>query len=439
MPSKKFIIFGASGDLARKRLYPALFDLFLKNIKFDEYIGYGRTKFTQEEFKDFAKKALAQKEQAGQKDFLACLKYVSGSYDANGLKNLRTAIAPQDKTIFYLSIPTSYELVSDILVGLDENELIDKETQMALEKPFGSDYASADKLNKLLLEHFDEKQIYRIDHYLAKDLVRDLLTLRFTNSIFEPLWNNKYIESIIIQIKEEAGIADRGEFYDQTGAIRDVIQNHALQLLALTTMEQPDEFLPASIHQKKQEIFKKLRLYGGKGIENIEIGQNKAYRQREHIKQSSLTETFASLKAEVNSPRWRGVPITLLTGKKMDEQSTDIIVRFKISKNHLWQSEKNCRENNELHFNIQPKNHIELKLNFGFDSQENCALPIKLKFGFQDNHFIFKDAYENALHDLQKKDQGIFLSSKEILLSWKFIDQVLIIADKNRSKILKYY
>jgi glucose-6-phosphate 1-dehydrogenase len=263
--------------------------------------------------------------------------------------------------------------------------------------------------------------------------------LRFTNSIFEPLWNNKFIESILIQIKETRGVEMRGEFYEQTGAIRDILQNHALQLLALTTMEQPNELRPASIHKEKQKIFKMLRLFSLKGLENIEIGQNKEYRLREHVKKDSLIETYASLKIEINSPRWRGVPITLLTGKKLDEQSTDIIVRFKFPKHNLWEKQKECLQKNELRFNIQPQNHIELRLNFGFDEKNKCTTPINLKFGFQDNQFMFKDAYENALNDLQKEDQSIFLSSDEILLSWKFIDQIMRLIDVNRAKMIKFY
>ncbi|MBU1102044.1 hypothetical protein KJ853_00085 [Patescibacteria group bacterium] len=439
MPSKKFIIFGASGDLAKKRLYPALFELFIKDIKFDEYVGYGRSRFNQKQFGELAKNALAQKGCVGQEDFLARFKYFSGGYDKEGIKNLKSELAPEDKIIFYLSIPTSYELVNDILTGLDVNNLINKKTQIVLEKPFGSDFVSANKLNRLLLQYFNERQIYRIDHYLAKDLVRDLLTLRFGNSIFEPLWNNKYIEGIAIKIEEAVCIENRGEFYDQTGAVRDILQNHALQLLALTAMDQPKELSAELIRQEKQKIFKKLRLFKKRGIENIKIGQYCGYCDKEHIKKDSLTETFAELTAEINSPRWKGVPITLLTGKKLKEQSTDIIVKFRFPQSHPWKKQTDCLQNNELCFNIQPKNHIELKLNFGFDAQKKCATPINLKFGFQDNRFMFKDAYENALNDLQKEDQSIFLSSEEILLSWKFIDPIINLMDKNRTKLLKIY
>ena len=172
---------------------------------------------------------------------------------------------------------------------------------------------------------------------------------------------------------------------------------------------------------------------------DIEIGQYRGYINEEHIKKDSLTETSAMLRAEINLPNLKGVPITLLTGKKLNEQSTDIIVRFKNLSNCLWENKAICGQNNELVFNIQPKRHIELKLNFGFDAAKNSALPLNLKFGFSANDSTAKDAYEYALLDVYNNDQSLFLDSKEISLSWKFIDPIMALIDKNREKILKIY
>ncbi len=439
MNNRKFIIFGASGDLARKKLYPALFDLYLNNFHYDEYIGFGRKNFTDQEFRETVKTSVNGKKNGNCENFAQSFKYINGSYNEIGLKNLKNALAQQNENTFYLSIPISFELVANILKGLKKHGLIDEKTKIVLEKPFGTDYKTAKDLNNLVLKYLKEEQIYRIDHYLAKDLVRDLWTLRFFNSIFEPLWNNQYIEKIVIQIKELAGIENRGEFYENIGAIRDVIQNHALQLLALTVMREPSKFTSESIQKEKIRILKNLKLFGKTKDQNIEIGQHKGYHQEPHVKKDSLTETSALIKTEINLPAWKGVPIFLVTGKKLNEQSTDIIVSFKFPKNHPWKNHPECLESNELCFNIQPKNHIELKLNFGFDPQKKCTAPIILKFGFQDNQFIFKDAYENALKDLYNGDQSIFLSSEEILLSWKFIDSVIKLINKDREKLLRIY
>lgn len=436
---KELVLFGGSGDLATDKLYPALFDLYLRGEGI-AITGYGRTLLSDEAFRMLVKKSvLAKRPQAREEDieqFSLLCRYVSGSYDARGIKRLA---GKKKDLFFYLAIPSKFELIRSIISGLAKNHLITPENAIALEKPFGLDLASAKKLNRLLTKYFGEDQIYRIDHYLAKNRVQDLLALRFANPIFEPVWNSRSIREIRIEIYEHAGIRKRGQYYEQSGAIRDILQNHALQLLAFTMMDQPANLRPESIHTEKIKLFRKLRLFEGGGLENITLGQYAGYREEEFVASDSLVETAASFRLEIDTPKWRGVPITIATGKKMPERTTDITVFFKKPEHFLWEEAGCTVGENQIKINIQPKNEILLRLNSEFSPEKKCALPNDLRFGFMDNQTAFKDPYDNALHDFFVKDQGIFLNSQEILLSWKFIDSLLSLIQPKRREILKTY
>lgn len=441
---KELVLFGASGDLAKEKLYPALFDLFLR----DEGVrvtGFGRTAFSHEEFRSLVKDAVSMKrKEAKQEDietFASCFRYYAGTYDHDGMKALAEALRGTAKKslFFYLAIPSSYELIETIIEGLAGNRLLGKTTSLALEKPFGSDLASAKKLNALLSRHLDEPQIYRLDHYLAKDMVRDLFALRFANPVFDPVWNSRYIRDISIDISEDEGIRKRAEYYERSGAIRDMLQNHALELLAFTTMEQPKSQKPEDIHHEKIRIFRKLRLFGNEKLGNIRIGQYDGYRSEPGVPPESLIETKASIRLEIDTPRWRGIPITIATGKKMPKKTTDITITFKKPEHTLWEASGCALAENRITINIQPKNEISLRLNSEFSTEKKCAYPADLRFAFADNAYSFKEPYDNALHDFFAKDQGTFLNAEEILLSWKFIDQVLAVIDPVRKKILEKY
>lgn len=436
---KELVLFGASGDLAKEKLYPALFDLFLRGESI-VVTGYGRTELSPLDFHILVKKSvLAKRPKAQEEDlerFSAHFHYVAGSYDTRGIKRLS---GKEKNLFFYLAIPSEFELIKAIISGLAKNHLLTPGSAIALEKPFGLDFVSAKKLNRLLTKYFGENQIYRIDHYLAKNTVRDLLALRFANPIFEPVWNNRSIREIKIEIYENEGIRKRGQYYEQSGAIRDMLQNHALQLLAFTMMDQPENFRPGSIHTEKIKLFRKLRLFDNGGLENITLGQYAGYQEEEFVAHNSLVETAASFRLEINTPKWRGVPITIATGKKMPEKTTDITIFFKKAEHCLWEESGCSLVENQIKINIQPKNEITLRLNSEFSPEKKCAFPNDLRFGFIDNRFSFKDPYDNALHDFFVKDQGIFLNSEEILLSWKFIDSLLSLINPKRSEILKTY
>lgn len=441
---KELVLFGASGDLAKEKLYPALFDLFLR----DEGVhvtGCGRTNFSDEEFRKLVSDSVAAKrpraERSDIKTFISCFRYVSCDYNAQGMKILADTLRgiPKKSLFFYLAIPSEYGLIRNIVEGLTANGLSAKSSSLALEKPFGFDAASAKRLNTLVARHFDESQIYRLDHYLAKDMVRDLLALRFANPIFDPIWNNRYIREIHVTIDENEGIRKRGQYYERSGAIRDMLQNHALQLLAFTTMDQPENLKPESIHREKIRIFRKLRLFGNDKLENIGIGQYDGYRSEQFVAPDSLVETKASLRLEIDTPRWRGIPITIATGKKMPKKTTDITITWKKPEHTLWEASGCALAENRIRINIQPDNEIRLRLNSEFSTEKKCAYPADLRFAFTDNRYSFKEPYDNALHDFFAKDQGTFLNAEEIHLSWKFIDQVIAVIDPVRKDILGKY
>lgn len=319
----EFVLFGASGDLAKEKLFPALYTVFASG-KRANFIGYARTPMSTEEFRKIVKNSVKSRgKKVDEKilsEFVASWIYVAGSYDSKGLEKLPKC-GKNFYRYYYLAIPTSAELVQNICEGLAQDDCIAPDSVIVLEKPFGFDYASAQKLNRILGKYFSEKQIYRIDHYLARDLVQDLLALRFANPIFEQIWNGKYIEEIRIEIKEQEGIRGRGQYYEKAGAIRDMLQNHALQLLELTVMNQPKNLTPEAIHKEKLKVIKKMKLYEFGNEMPIKIGQYKGYRDEPFVAKDSLVETKAEIAVEVDLPKWRRVPIRIMFRQKNGQKN----------------------------------------------------------------------------------------------------------------------
>lgn len=438
---KTFVLLGASGDLAGQKLYPALFELFDEGDIFRR-IGFSRTEMTNADFRQIVRESVEsyvnEYDHEKLEKFLQTWEYVSGSYDAKGLAQLGQCCIVGE-IFYYLSIPSGLELITGIVDGLAKNGLNTPHSSIVLEKPFGFDLSSAKKINSLVQKHFKETQIYRIDHYLAKDLVQDMLALRFANPIFEPIWNGKYIEKIDIDIKEDEGIRMRGQYYDKSGAIKDMIQNHALQLLAFSVMNEPESLSAKSIHKQKIAILNKIKLWNVDAPDAISIGQYIGYKDEPYVEKKSSTETMASLKVFIDMPKWRNVPIIITSGKKLDKKTTDIVIHFKKNSRNIWEG-RGCRvENNVVSINVHPHNDIKLRLNSEYNATDKCAYPTELRFGFKDNKILLKEPYENALRDLFAHDQSIFINSKEIELSWKFIDSVLEKINPIRTEILKQY
>jgi glucose-6-phosphate 1-dehydrogenase len=429
---KTLVLFGASGDLAQKKLFPALYENYNKGFQC-QYVGYGRSNLTNKTFREEIKGAI-EKEDA---NFLSNFSYVQGAYNKENLKKLKGLLNPSE-TIFYLAIPNRFDIVKELIDGLKANELIKKETQIVIEKPFGQDYKSAKALKDFLEKRVDEKQIYPIDHYLAKDLVRNLITLRFANPIFENLWNNEFISKIDIDVKEKEGIGNRGQYYDNTGAIKDIIQNHGLQLLSLITFNQPKSFSSEDFHQEKEVILKDTRIYNDDFKENIKIGQYNGYLEEKHVDRNSTTETFASITFEVKNKRWENVPITIATGKRLEKKSTSVKIYFKTLNNCLWENRCDIVTRNILTINIYPENSIKLSINTEFNPNSNLPKTKDLKLDFPKDNLL-NLAYSNALKDIYNREKSYTPSFKEILYSWELIDKIENWLEDKRDKLLKIY
>ncbi len=429
---RDFVIFGASGDLAKKKLYPALWKNYQQGCKCN-YFGYGRTNFNNNEFRKIVEDSVPQAD----KEFISRFKYVSGSYDKYGLGVLKSNINPET-AIYYLALPTKLEIIKKLVTGLDRNNLLGDKGLVVLEKPFGEDYLSAKNLIGFLDKSLGSKKAYLIDHYLAKDLVRNLITLRFANPVFENLWSNNFIDKIEIKAKESLGIGDRAEYYETTGAIKDMVQNHVLQVLSLVTMDQPKNLIASSFHQEKIKVLKDLRMFNNQFEDNLEIGQYKGYLDEDGVAEDSLTETFVAMNLEVNNSRWQGVEIDIKTGKKLGKKETEVVIYFKSYRSCLWPEKCFQLTRNKLIINLFPRGDISLQVNTEFNPVVSLPKAKSLVFDFSENENI-NMPYANALKDIYEGDRLYSPSFKEVLLSWRFIDSVEDWLENKRKRLLKKY
>lgn len=435
------IIFGASGDLNKRKLMPALAQLYKSKALGTSFkiVGYSRTDFSNEKFHEHLKKAAHYHDIP--ESFFSHVSYVSGSYDS--LKDfIKLAEHLKDKPqnrLFYMAVPP--EQVLPISAHLNQANLCTKVAKrhwerIIFEKPFGTNYESAKELNNTLLSYFNEEQIYRIDHYLGKETVQNLLAFRFANIIFEPLWNRSYIDYIDINVSEELGIVGRGEYFDHTGVTRDVIQNHALQLLAMVTMEPPANINATAIRNEKVKLLSSIPV----PIDNIR-GQYEDYHFEEGVKAHSKTETFAALKLNIDNWRWADTPIYIRTGKALMEKSTEISIFFKKVPHKLFRGVKiNSIEPNVLVFKIQPKEGIHLHFLSKTPGSGFKLSPVDMDFSYH-NEFSSRisDAYERLLLDAMMGDASLFIRGDEVEASWKIVDPVLKVWEEEKNFPLYTY
>jgi glucose-6-phosphate 1-dehydrogenase len=421
-----FVIFGASGDLAKGYIFPALNNLF-PQIKFN-YYGYGRTQMSQGEFRKVVSEVSENPE------FTKRFEYVSGEYSKDGFLKLKKNLKGTD-SIFYLAIPTQYDLVKNIVDNLVASGIFSSHSKIIIEKPFGSDYKSAKKLINLLKSSIGVKRVYLVDHYLTKELVKNIISLRFANPILNHLWNNGYIQKICINATETEGIDGRGQYYDQSGVIRDMVQNHCLQLLTLVTIDQPRRITQRSFARAKVHVLRKLRFYKDDMQKYLDIGQYRGYKQEKYINPDSCTETFTRMTLEVNTPFWESVPIVVTTGKKMENKSTEIKIYFKNdTKNCLWGEECARLYPNELIIDISG-NKIELQINSHFNPSKTLPQPSKLRLGFADFNQTFHSAYENVILDVYQGNKINMPTFKEVLAQWRFVDKIEKVKDRLELKV----
>lgn len=448
------LIFGASGDLTSRKIIPALFNLYLNGSLPDSFVilGCARTKLTNENFRDNMKAALDSsgvKEFSNFESFAKNLYYQSIDYnDLTTFRSLANLIKELDKKhqtagniLFYLAVPPLlYETVANMIGQARYFTEAEKDagwSRIVVEKPFGSDLKTSLKLNSALREIFQEHQIYRIDHYLAKETVQNILVFRFANSIFEPIWNRQYIDYVDICAAEILGVEHRVGYYEKAGVLRDMFQNHMMQLLTLIAMEPPANFLPEMVRDEKAKLIKSLKPFEmGKIEDNISLGQYTAgiingkrvpaYRDEPGVASQSLTPTFARLKVFIDNWRWQGVPFYMMSGKRLAEKITRIIVQFKDVPHSIFRNVINDSITaNRLTFFIQPNEKISLRFQAKNPGSTVCLRPMNMEFSYNSKTGRILEAYEKVLIDCMLGDQMLFLRQDSEELCWSFLTPIL--------------
>ena len=436
-------LFGGTGDLSTRKLLPALFrQETISSISHEsQIVGIGSKDLTVDSYISMVKESLSKHfhgfDENGDawKRFSMRLSYkkldINSDDDWKNFGNI-----PQDRpAIFYLATPPN--LYKAISKSLKSGSLINSNSRIVVEKPIGSNLETANEINNMLAESFQENQIYRIDHYLGKEAVQNLLAMRFANTIFEQSWSSTAIDHIQITVAEDLGVEGRGGYYDETGALRDMVQNHLLQILCLIAMEPPVSINSESVRDEKLKVLKSLAPFNSETIKTNSVraryidGMSKgavasAYIDEEGVDSKNNTETFVSLKASINNWRWSGVPFYLRTGKRMQSKSSEIVVRYKSVPHNIF-SDKSSIVPNQLVLRIHPDEGIVLKLNTkepdvtGFNLEE---LPLNLNL--HDYHEIgHQDCYERLLLDVIKGNPALFVRRDEVEASWAWIDNII--------------
>lgn len=452
------VIFGATGDLTARKLIPALYNLAHDGLLPAHFacVGFARRSWTHDEFREEMRDAVARFSRTKPIDeslwesFSRQLFYHQSDFDNDdGYKSLQPLLNQIDKDlgtggnrVFYLSVQPSY--FPDVIRRLKANGLIydaDKEkekwSRIIIEKPFGHDLKSAIALQQEITQHLAEDQIYRIDHYLGKETVQNLLVLRFTNPFFESCWNNHYIDNIQITVGEEIGIGTRGRFWEEAGMLRDIVQNHMMQLLSLVAMAPPISLRAEAIHDEKVKVLESIRPYPKNRIDDFIVrGQYgpgyingdpvKGYREEDNVNPMSFVETYVALKLYIDDWRWAGVPFYLRAGKRLPKRATEIAVTFKGVPGLLFHSKDKMIEPNNLVIRIQPDEGASLRMNCKVPGLSNLTQPVKMDFRYG-SYFgsTPPEAYERLICDCMAGDNTLFARIDEVLASWRFFNPII--------------
>ena len=441
------VIFGASGDLTKRKLVPALFNLYDKNLLPENFavLGISRTAMTDEEFRKKVSEYLTTDQKSS--PLVNHMFYEPADpSDPEAYSIIRDRIEMITRNyiipsniIFYLSTPPSlYRTIPKNLSTVGLNQSDNYFRRLIVEKPFGTDLESAIELNRNLLEYFSESQIFRIDHYLGKETVQNMLVTRFSNSILEPLWNQKYIDRIEVTSAESLGVEGRGGYYDQSGALRDMVQNHLLQLVGLMAMEPPAVIEATAIRNEILKVFQALRpihedevnkmVIRGQYTESVIRGEKvTGYRFEPGVNPNSRTETYAALKFYIDNWRWAGVPFYIRTGKKLPTRVTEIVVHFKQVPLHLFNLNQDyIPVNNQLIIRIQPDEGLLLKIGMKTPGAGFQVQTVNLDFHYSDLADVYlPTAYERLLLDCMHGDATLYTRGDAVVEAWKFIQPIL--------------
>jgi glucose-6-phosphate 1-dehydrogenase len=452
-----FIIFGGTGDLAERKLLPALY-YRQRDHQFSEptrIIGASRSKMTDEEFQAFAKKAISEHVKPEDidarelKTFLARLSYVAvDAMSGEGFPKLKKAIGESDCIrAYYLAVAPA--LFGEISHKLKEHGLITPNSRIVLEKPIGRDLVSAKALNDQMGADFGEHQIFRIDHYLGKETVQNLMALRFANALYEPLWNSAHIDHVQITVAETVGLEDRVTYYDKAGALRDMVQNHMLQLLCLVAMEAPSSMDANAVRDEKLKVLRSLkRVNGNEAPKQTVRGQYRAGASAggpvkgyvEELGATSNIETFVAIKAEIANWRWAGVPFYLRTGKRLATRVSEIVIEFKQIPHSIFEESAGNITANQLVIRLQPdegvKQYIMIK-DPGPGGMRLRQIPLDMSFA-QSFDGRAPDAYERLIMDVVRGNQTLFMRRDEVEAAWNWIDPILNAWQENRQEAQGY-
>jgi glucose-6-phosphate 1-dehydrogenase len=449
-----FIIFGGTGDLNARKLAPALYNLFLDGWMPKKFsiIGTGRTKMTDEEFRIKLLEDINQFSRSGKAvqakwdEFIKNVYYqVSDAKDAETYKEFGKRIDAHNaewktkaNVIYYLAVAPEFFPI--IATNIAKAKLAEdkKRVRVVIEKPFGHDLESAQELNKLISGLYDDCQIYLIDHYLGKETVQNIMAFRFANSILEPIWNRNFIEHVQISVTEQLGVADRGPYYEGSGALRDMIQNHLLQLLCFVAMEPPNSFKAEELRNRKVDVLKAMRPFSAEDVRMsavrgqygpgwIQGEEVPGYRQETKVDPNSNTETFAAIKFFVDNWRWHGVPFYVRTGKRMHQSASTIAIQFKDVPHLVFPPEAtDSWQQNRLIISIQPEMSIRLQVQAKRPGIDMILNTVDMVFDYKGTYTNdAPEAYETLLLDTMAGDQTLFMRGDQVEAAWELITPIL--------------
>jgi glucose-6-phosphate 1-dehydrogenase len=448
------IIFGASGDLTQRKLVPSLFDSFLKARMPKKFriVGYGNTAFTDEQFrthlrngmKQFASFKYSEEEWNA---FAADFAYQQGRYtDLIDFKRLNDFISNWENgssnRLYYMATPPGiFPSIIDLLGLTGQLQENGGWRRVVIEKPFGTDLGSAQSLNLQIHKALNENQIYRIDHYLGKETVQNILVTRFANTIFEPLWNRNYIDHVEITVSEQVGVEHRAGYYDTVGVVRDMFQNHLLQLVSLVAMEPPASFDANALRNEKVKVLSSIQPIRGEAVAaNTVLGQYKGYLQEEGVNPNSTTPTYAAFRLQIDNWRWQGVPFYLRSGKRLAEKVSQIVIQFKEPPHMLFPGARGGMTPNMLVLYLQPDEGIHWRFEAKVPDTAADTRSVDMEFHYADSFgkTSIPESYERLLLDALAGEASLFTRADEAETAWSLIDPILELWDSKKTPLAGY-